>query len=191
MGILPFESPERVFGNRALIFKKKGGLCTLYTPRLGQASKGRRVSLLKTSKNRGIAVHWVSRHLPWGSGDFGSPSREPGGRGRLWTEEGVVGRPSWGKGRVSSLGWAGRLANSEGPGFVLLRASSPSQIWELVGAFGRSWPTRQGYIRILSGKPEGGGSSDARLPAPANGEACTVGPWTPGPESTLCHVQAW
>lgn len=57
--------------------------------------------------------------------DFGSPSREPGGRGRLWTEEGVVGWPSWGKGRVSSLGWAGRLANPRDPASCFSGAQAP------------------------------------------------------------------
>ena len=76
-------------------------------PRLGQASKGRRVSLLDASKNWGICVHWVSSHLPPGHGggtrDFGSPSREPGGPGRLgarraWREGpggGRAGLPPW------------------------------------------------------------------------------------------------
>lgn len=191
MGILPFESPERVFGNRRPIFKKAGGL---YIPRLGQASKGRRVSLLETSKNRGIVVHWVSRHLPRGSGrDQGL--WEPFQRARRpWQavdRGGCGGMAELGEGQGFLPGLGRAPCQSEGPGFVLLRGSSPSQIWELVGAFGRSWPTRQRYVRILPGKPEGGGSSNARLPAPANGEACTVRPRTPGSESTLCHVQAW
>ena len=44
-----------------------------------------------------------------------------------------------------------------GPALRFSAGSSSSPIWELMGGFGQSWRTLRRYLRILPGKPAGGG----------------------------------